>query len=59
MLGTVVIAKAHTPYDEQICEYPHINLRSTHPWDPTKSFSEMLFIIGGVGWRGAICEQCG
>ena len=34
--GTIALDNTHTPSDNQIQEFPHINLIPPHPWDLMK-----------------------
>ena len=36
MEGNIVFSNTHTPSDEQLQEFPHINISSPHPWDQMK-----------------------
>ena len=41
MEGNIIFDNTHTTSDKKLREYPHINLRYPHPWDPMKvSFSK-------------------
>ena len=36
MEGNIVFSNTHTPFYKQLQEFKHINLSSSHPWDPIK-----------------------
>ena len=38
MVGAILFSNTHTTYDKQLQKFPHINLRSSHPWYTMKVF---------------------